>query len=430
MTGVDPTATAVIVQILAVLLGLYVGAIYSAAEVAFFKLYSLPNFQEYASGDAQDRWIHRLLHRPNRLLATILIGNTVSNVVVSIVAASLTVQLISVFALPKLVIFVVEFLVISFSILILSEIAPKWIALENPRKVARSYAGFIYIQYWLFHPFTRLMADSAIALEKVVPKSTSKVTSDDLRLMAQAGHEDGSLKQDEREIIENVIEFGTISAKEIMTSRVDIEAISVDASLEEVLDLIRRKGYSRLPLYENDLDTIHGILYSKDVLPFLHVNPEETTIQWKTLARKALFIPPTKKLDELLTDFQSEKTHMAIVVDEYGGTEGLITMDDLLEEIVGDMADESDEEEEKSYRPHRQGGFVCDARMDLDEVEDLFGLEITSADDEFESLGGLIYHLTERIPNVGEKVTYKGLVCTVQSLSKKRIAKVWVRAMG
>lgn len=430
MTGADPTATAVIVQVLVILLGLYVGAIYSAAEVAFFKLYSQPNFQEYASGDTNDRWIHRLLHRPNRLLATILIGNTVSNVVVSIVAAALTVQLISVFALPKLVVFAIEFLVISFSILILSEIAPKWIALDNPRKVARSYAGFIFIQYWLFHPFTRLMADSAVALEKVVPKSTSKVTSDDLRLMTQAGHEDGSIKDDEREIIENVIEFGTISAKEIMTSRVDIEAISIEATLNEVLDLIRKKGYSRLPLYENDLDTIHGILYSKDVLPFLHVNQEETTIQWKTLARKALFIPPTKKLDELLADFQSEKTHMAIVVDEYGGTEGLITMDDLLEEIVGDMADESDEEEEKSFRPHRQGGFVCDARMDLDEVEDLFGIEVTSPEDEFESLGGLIYHLTERIPNVGEKVTYKGLICTVQSLSKKRISKVWVRTKG
>lgn len=430
MTGADPTATAVIVQVLVIVLGLYVGAIYSAAEVAFFKLYSLPNFQEYATGDANDRWIHRLLHRPNRLLATILIGNTVSNVVVSIVAAALTVQLISVFALPKLVIFAIEFLVISFSILILSEIAPKWIALDKPRKVARSYVGFIFIQYWLFHPFTRLMADSAVVLEKVVPKSTSKVTSDDLRLMAQAGHEDGSLKEDEREIIENVIEFGTISAKEIMTSRVDIEAISVESTLHEVLELIRKKGYSRLPLYENDLDTIHGILYSKDVLPFLHVNPEETTIQWKTLARKALFIPPTKKLDELLADFQAEKTHMAIVVDEYGGTEGLITMDDLLEEIVGDMADESDEEEEKSFRPHRQGGFVCDARMDLDEVEDLFGMELTSPEDEFESLGGLIYYLTERIPNVGEKVTYKGLICTVQSLSKKRISKVWVRTKG
>lgn len=294
MTGADPTATAVIVQVLVILLGLYVGAIYSAAEVAFFKLYSQPNFQEYASGDTNDRWIHRLLHRPNRLLATILIGNTVSNVVVSIVAAALTVQLISVFALPKLVVFAIEFLVISFSILILSEIAPKWIALDNPRKVARSYAGFIFIQYWLFHPFTRLMADSAVALEKVVPRSTSKVTSDDLRLMTQAGHEDGSIKDDEREIIENVIEFGTISAKEIMTSRVDIEAISIEATLNEVLDLIRKKGYSRLPLYENDLDTIHGILYSKDVLPFLHVNQEETTIQWKTLARKALFIPPTK----------------------------------------------------------------------------------------------------------------------------------------
>lgn len=288
--------------------------------------------------------------------------------------------------------------------------------------------NFIYLNFLVLLPISKLIAESTLSLERTIPKPNNKMTAEDLKTMAEMSEQEGSLKGDEREIIENVIEFGNITVREIMTSRVNIVAVPVHATLPEVIDLIKDKGLSRMPLFENDLDTILGVIYSKDVLPYIN-NPEmdETVINWKTIARKALFIPATKKLDDLLRDFQHEKTHIAIVVDEYGGTEGIVTLDDILEEIVGDIGDEYDEEEEKLYTRFKNGIYVFDAKIDLDDLDEILGTEIATPEDEFETLGGLIYHLTERIPNVGERIHYKNLELTVHSVKNNRVRKLRVK---
>lgn len=423
--------TALFIEITLILIGLFLGALYSGAEVGFFSLSGKMHLLEpdQKEGGLDSKTL-KMLAKPRRLLATILIGNTVANVVVSVLAASMTGRLIAFIGAPEVVVFTIEVLVLSFAILILSEIAPKIYALKNPLKLTRRVSTFIYVHFILLYPFNDLMAKTAIVLERVLPRPTTKMTTNDLKAMAEASEREGSLKEDEREIIENVIEFRTITAREIMTSRVNIVAVSIDQTLDEVLELIRTKGLSRMPLYENDLDTIIGVLYAKDVLPFLNADPEKTAVNWKTIARKPLFIPATKKLDALLQVFQQEKTHIAVVVDEYGGTEGVITMDDLLEEIVGDMADESDDVEEKLYTELKSGAYVCDAKIDLDEVEELLGLELTSEHDEFETLGGLMYFLTERIPATGEKAVYKGVEITVHSVRNGRIHKLRVKSLS
>ncbi len=422
--------SALFIEISLILIGLLLSAVYSGAEVGFFsisaKMHLLEPDQKVGGLDSKTL---KMLAKPRRLLATILIGNTVANVVVSVLAASMTGRLIAFIGAPEVVVFTIEVLILSFTILILSEISPKIYALKNPLKLTRWVSTFVYAHFILLYPFNDLMAKTTIVLERVLPRPTTKMTTNDLKAMAEASERDGSLKEDEREIIENVIEFRTITAREIMTSRVNIVAVSVDQTLEEVLQLIRTKGLSRMPLYENDLDTIIGVLYAKDVLPFLNADPKNTVVNWKTIARKPLFIPSTKKLDALLQVFQQEKTHIAIVVDEYGGTEGVITMDDLLEEIVGDMADESDDVEEKLYTELKSGAYVCDAKIDLDEVEELLGVEMTSEDDEFETLGGLMYFLTERIPAIGEKAVYKGVEITVHSVRNGRIHKLRVKSL-
>jgi CBS domain containing-hemolysin-like protein len=248
-------------------------------------------------------------------------------------------------------------------------------------------------------------------------------------MMAEVSEQEGSIKEDEREIIENVIEFGSITVREIMTSRVNIIGVSLEDSLSDVLERIRKHSLSRMPLYENDLDTIHGVIYAKDILPFIQAEGEETIINWKTISRKALFIPITKKLDDLLRDFQQEKTHMAVVVDEYGGTEGVVTMDDILEELVGEMVDESDEEE-NLFKRFKNGIYVFDAQIDLDDMEEVLECELTSEEDDFETLGGLIYSLTESLPTVGERVIFKNLELTVHSVQKNRIKKVRVKVLS
>jgi CBS domain containing-hemolysin-like protein len=370
-----------------------------------------------------------MLLKPRRLLATILIGNTFANIISSVLAAVIAGELANLYGLPHALIYAIEILVLTFTILILSEITPKIIAINNPLKVARKMSGFIHGTFVLLGPIAKLIANSTMTLENNLPRPGNQVTAEDLKIMAEMSEKEGSIKGEEREIIENVIEFGNTTVREIMTSRVNIVAVSVDAQLPEVIELIQDKGLSRMPLYENDLDTMIGVIYAKDVLPFIHSDISATGINWKTIARKALFIPATKKLDDLLRDFQQEKTHIAIVVDEYGGTEGIVTLDDILEEIVGDLGDEYDDEEEKLYTEFKSGIFIFDAKIDLDDLDEILGTSISSSDDEFETLGGLIYHLTERIPNVGERVKYKDLEMTVHSVKNNRVKKLRVKSL-
>jgi gliding motility-associated protein GldE len=417
-----------VIQFVIIILGLIFSALFSGSEVAFF---SLSNQQDVLSegevGGSADELILRMLQRPRRLLATILIGNTFANIITSVLAAVVTGNIVAYFGFSEILVYTLEILVLTFMILILSEITPKIIAINDPLKSARRISRFIYGLYVLLLPLSKLIANSTISLEERLPKPDSKMTSEDIMTMAEVSEMEGSIKSDEREIIENVIEFGTTSVREIMTSRVNVVAVSTENSLNEVINLIREKGLSRMPLYENDLDNILGIIYSKDVLPYINSDIERTTINWRTIARKALFIPATKKLDDLLRDFQQEKTHIAIVVDEYGGTEGLITLDDILEEIVGDISDEYGDSEEKLFTRFKNGVYVFDAKIDLDDMEEILELELTADDDEFETLGGLIYHLTERIPNVGERVYYKGLELTIHSVQNNRVRKLRVK---
>lgn len=417
-----------LLQFLFIILGLIFSAVFSGSEVAFFSLANQQDILEDAKVEGStDSLIVKMLERPRRLLATILIGNTFANIITSVLAAVATGNIVAYFGFPELIVYTVEVLVLTFMILILSEITPKIIAINDPQKTARRFSRFIYAMYVVLLPLSKLIANSTISLEERLPKPDSKMTSQDIMTMAEVSEMEGSIKSDEREIIENVIEFGTTSVREIMTSRVNIVAVNTENSLNEVLSLIREKGLSRMPLFENDLDNILGIIYSKDVLPYINSDIERTTINWRTIARKALFIPATKKLDDLLRDFQQEKTHIAIVVDEYGGTEGLITLDDILEEIVGDISDEYDENEEQLYTQFKNGVYIFDAKIDLDDMEEILDCELTADDDDFETLGGLVYHLTERIPNVGERVYYKELELTIHSVLNNRVRKLRVK---
>jgi gliding motility-associated protein GldE len=415
------------VQLLIMILGLIFSAIFSGSEVAFFSLSNrLEDLKQDEHSHSADDRILSMLDKPRRLLSTILIGNTFANILASVMAAVITGNLMAYIGLSEFLVYTIEVVVLTFMILILSEITPKIIAINNPLQVSRRLSGFIYALFIILKPLAKVLAESAISLERYLPKPTSKMTSDDIKTMAEVSEKEGSIKEDEREIIENVIEFGTITVREIMTSRVNVIGVSLSDSLQDVLELIKNHSFSRMPLYENDLDTIQGVIYAKDVLPYLNIDDDNPSLNWKTISRKALFIPATKKLDDLLRDFQHEKTHMAIVVDEYGGTEGLVTMDDILEEIVGDIVDDEGEEIDL-YTRFKSGIYIFDAQIDLDDMEDILETQLTTENDEYETLGGLIYHLTESLPTVGVRVQFKNLELTVHSVQNNRIKKVRVK---
>lgn len=426
-TSGEPDLFVIGIQLLIMVLGLIFSAVFSGSEVAFFSLSNrMEDLKQDESPHTADDRILLMLDKPRRLLATILIGNTFTNIMASVMAAVITGSLLSVIGLSEVLVYAIEVVVLTFTILILSEITPKIIAINNPLQVSRRVSGFIYVLFILLKPVAKVLAESAISLERYLPKPTNKMTSDDIKTITEVSEKEGSIKEDEREIIENVIEFGTTTVREIMTSRVNVVGVSLDDSLPDVLALIKEQSCSRMPLYENDLDTILGVIYAKDVLPYLNRDDEDPSLNWKTISRKALFIPATKKLDDLLRDFQKEKTHMAIVVDEYGGTEGLVTMDDILEEIVGDIVDDEGEELDL-YTRFKSGIYIFDAQIDLDDMEDILEFELTTEEDEYETLGGLIYHLTESLPTVGVRVQFKNLELTVHSVQNNRIKKVRVK---
>ncbi len=419
-----------VVLILVIVLGLLFSAFFSGAEVAFFSLdkkVDHETIEEAKKDPALARVLH-MLERPRQLLATVLIGNTFANVITAVGAAVVTGRMVAMLGLPQLLVFSIEIVILTFVIVILAEITPKLLALNKPLAVSRKLSWLLYFFFVILAPFASLISQGTRFLEKSIPRPSDSISSDDLKTIAEVGELHGSIHGDEREIIENVIEFGNTYVREIMTSRVNISAINTENTLREVLDMIREKGISRLPLYENDLDNIIGIIHSKDLLPYINSALGETTINWKTLARKALFIPTTKKLDDLLRDFQQQKTHIAVVVDEYGGTEGVITLDDVLEEIIGEITDEYTEPVEL-YTRNKSGNYLFDAKIDLDDMADILSMDLTTDEDEYETLGGLIYYLLERIPEEGETMEFKGLLLKVNKMDNNRLLKVEVKIL-
>jgi putative hemolysin len=252
-----------------------------------------------------------------------------------------------------------------------------------------------------------------------------RASTDELKAMATAGEEHGTLEESERDLIHSIVEFGTMTVREVMVSRLDIVALPVTASLQEAVDVIRESGHSRLPLYLDHLDNIAGVVYAKDLLPYLG-DSVQSELNWPKLARAPMFVPSSKKLDELLRDFQSKKTHIAIVVDEYGGTAGLVTLEDLLEEIVGDIRDEHDEGEAPMIEAIGDNTFRVDARVNLDDLNEDLGTAIDTDRFEFETLGGLIFHLTGAIPEEGEEVAFENLLLKVENIDNHRIGYVLV----
>ena len=338
MLALLPTATLIKWILLGMLL--LASALISGAEVAFFSL--TPSIIEQAKESQPKRTekIERLLKQPKRLLATILVANNFINIAVVLLFANLSNSLF-IGVENELTQLFIEIVVITFIILLFGEILPKIYANRNNLSFAQFIAGTIYVldTYFLFY-ITRPMSYVTHVLEKRFGQRSSSFSVDELSQALELT-EQNDTTQEEDKILQGIVSFGNTDTKQVMCPRVDVFALSTDMTLEEILPQLIQEGYSRIPVYKERLDKIEGILYSKDLMPNLHL-PD---FDWTTLLRPAYFVPENKKLDDLLKEFQQKKIHIAIVVDEYGGTSGVVTLEDLIEEIVGDITDEFDDED-------------------------------------------------------------------------------------
>lgn len=413
------------VAVLVVLLLL--SAVFSGSEVALFSLGDTAREALAERGDRSSLRVLHLLERPRQLLITILILNTFVNVGAAITAAILTARLAAAMNWDHTVTLLLEMLVLTFVILVMSEITPKLIATRHSSAFSRAVSAPIAVLHRILYPVSNLLAQSTRLMRGRVRPGTSRISSDDLKALADVGEAHGTLEEEERDLIYSIVEFGETSVREIMVSRLDVVALPVTASLAEAIELIRATGHSRIPLYVDHLDNILGIVYAKDLLPHLPENNGEQHMDWTRSARPAIFVPLGKKLDELLKDFQSKKTHIAIVVDEYGGTAGLVTLEDVLEEIVGEIRDEHDESEDLLYERLDASTFVFYARINLDDVNEVLGIDLKTEDYDFETLGGLIFHVTGSIPETGDEIEFESLRMRVVTVENHRIGQVRVQ---
>jgi gliding motility-associated protein GldE len=423
--ALDPLALGVAAAVF--LLLLFTSAVASASEVALFSLGSTQREQLRLASDRASKRVVRLLERPRTILVSIVVLNTFANVMAAIIAAVVTARIAIRYGWSPAPTVMAEVLIIAFVLLFVCEVAPKLVAARNPFSFSRVVSAPLLVAHRVLSPVSVSIVSLIQRFQHRFADEVAPISADELKTMAEIGEEHGTIQEDERELIHSIIEFGETTVREIMVSRLDIRAIPVTCTLGEALAVIRESGHSRLPLYVDHLDNILGVVHAKDLLPNLSDSDTDRRLDWIRIARRPMFVPLGKKLDDLLRAFQEQKVHVAIVVDEYGGTAGLVTLEDVLEEIVGDIRDEHDESDDELYHRIDEGTFLCDSRLDLDDLNELLDSELETDDFDFETLGGLIYHLSGEVPREGDTFRYKNLELQVKSVDGRRIGDVVVR---
>ncbi len=418
--------TSLLLKVLCILLLLVCSALISGAEVALFSLTPSDINDENGYAKAKNQAILKMLEKPKKLLATILVANNFINIAIVLffasfsdaVFSSLTYQVFGMIDLR----FFLEVGVITFFILLFGEILPKIYASRNPVKFAHFMAIPLIVLNKLLSPLSLPMRSVTLFLQEKLGKKKSNLSVDQLSQALELTSEDDTTRE-EKKILQGIVSFGNTDTRQVMRPRIDIFAINEEAKFSEVLPEIIKNGYSRIPVFKDNMDQVTGVLYVKDLLPHL----EKKEFSWTQLIRTPYFVPENKKLDDLLKDFQEMKNHLAIVVDEYGGTSGLVTLEDIIEEIVGDISDEFDDES-LIFSKLDDYNYVFEGKTSLRDFYRVIKLEDESifeeSKGESETIAGLVLEIAGNFPKPGTKILFKNYIFKVEVLDKKRIKQI------
>ena len=421
VTLMSPSIGAIVAGICACLL-LFVSSFASGSEIAFFSLSPNDLNELDEEKNPSDRQILELREDTERTLATILITNNLVNVTIIMLCNYFFDHIID-FGMAYWLQFVVITIFLTFLLLLFGEIMPKVYAGQHALAFCRFSAGGILRLSRIFKPLSAVLIRSGILAGKVVQMENHVLSVDDLEQALELTDEN-ELKE-EKDMLEGIVRFGDETAKEVMTSRQDVVDLDFRSSFPDVLKCIVENNYSRIPVYQGSIDNIRGILYIKDLLPHLS---KPASFRWQSLIRPPYFVPETKKIDDLLRDFQENKVHIAIVVDEFGGTSGLITLEDILEEIVGEINDEYDEEE-KSYTRINANTYIFEGKTllsDFYKILDLDDETFEEVEGDADSLAGLLLEIKGDFPELNEKIDYQNFTFAVTELDEHRISKIKV----
>jgi gliding motility-associated protein GldE len=412
-------------KVLFLLICFILSAFFSGSEVALFSIDKKKIKSAFSNSPLIQNYLINLIEHPRRLLVSILIGNTAVNVTASIIAVSLALELATHFGFSLNVTLTLQIIILTFLILLFGEVTPKIWASKDPIAFSKIIAipthWVIVIIYPISETITEIIRVFVAFIR--IDKRKSAIKHDEIKELATLSLEKGTIEDEEHELIHSIFGFKDLSVSEIMTPRVDMVAVSSDADFTEVVNQITKTGRSRIPLYKDDLDDIIGIIYAKDLLPYFKNTELRKNLSLSKLARKPMFVPRTKMIDDLMHEFQEKKMHLAIVVDEYGGTAGLISLEDIIEEIIGEIRDEYDKEESSIVKID-ENNYTVLGRASVEELKETLDLNIDNAD--YDTVAGFVLNAAGQIPKEGYSFDVENYKFTVKEVQKKRINKVQV----
>ena len=402
---------------------LIISGLVSGSEVAFFSLTHEQIDDCDGSTKKVDHRISALIERPRKLLATILILNNLINIFIVTISTYATWEVVEGEAKGSTI--AVLTATITVLIIFFGEILPKVFATQNNLIFARRTVGFIDFFNKLLTPLSWLLLHTGRGLESKIQKRGYSISVVEINQALKIASDD-QVSEDQKDILKGVVNFGTLTVKQVMKARLEITASDIETNFHELMNQINKTGYSRIPVFDETLDKIEGVLYTKDLLPYIE---REDDFDWRGLLRSPFFIPESKKIDDLLKDFQEKRVHIALVVDEYGGTEGLITMEDVIEEIVGEINDEFDDADDDQYTKIDSQTYIFEGRTSLTDFCKITGMDAQDFENikgESESLGGLILEINTKLPHAGEKIGFDKYEFTIVAVDQKRIKRVRV----
>lgn len=403
---------------------LCISAMMSAAELAFFSLTANNREELRKSASSTDKLILYIFEKPKLLLATILIANNLANIGIILISEIVAVSELD-FAASPVISFLIQVVAVTFLILLFTEVIPKVFANQYSLRVARFMAFPVSFLEKLLFPLSYVLISSTSFIDKKVKKKTQHISVEDLSHALDLTIS-ADTPESERKILKGIVKFGQVNVKQIMIPRMDITAFEYKSPFRKLLENILASGYSRVPIYRDVMDKIAGILYVKDLLPYLD-NPDD--FKWQSLIREPFFVPENKKNDDLLKEFQHRKIHMAVVVDEFGGTSGIVTLEDVIEEIVGEINDEFDDDN-LVYSKLDEHNYVFEGKISLNDLSRKLGIESDvfemSNGREADTLAGFLIEYTGSIPQKGKEIKYKEFTFTVESADSRKIKRVKV----
>ena len=409
---------------LAILLLLVIVALVSAAESAFFSLTPTEMEELKSSGTKTDEKILSFIDVPKRLLATLLISVNFLSIAIVILNSTFIFgeEGLFDFSQSPLLGFVIQVVVITFLILLVGEVTPKIYATQNSLRATRSLVYFVQFLQGLFYPISSFLIFSTSLLDKLIKPGSHNISIGELSQALDLTN-DEDMPEEDQKILQGIVKFGNTDVKQIMKPRVDVTAYEFGTGYKKLLEDITYFGFSRMPIYKETLDNIAGVLYTKDLLQYLD-NADD--FKWQDIIRPPFYVPENKKIDDLLREFQYKKIHLAVVVDEYGGTSGIVTLEDVIEEIVGEINDEFDDDD-LTYSRLDAHNFVFEGKAHLNDVYriiEIDGEEFEDVKGEADTLAGLIIEIEGRIPTKNEKIKFKNLIFTIESADNRKVKRV------